>query len=114
MNTIFAGRSPFDISLPILRAHRGRLVIEVDGGQHDAEIDAARTAIIETEGYRVIRFWNHEVLGNAEGVWTIIEAALRQSEPLPLMRSGSGGVIDDVERFSRITPTPPSPIEGEG
>ncbi|NLS27525.1 hypothetical protein S2M10_25210 [Sphingomonas sp. S2M10] len=46
------------------------LVIEVDGGQHAeaAEYDAARTRFIEGEGYRVLRFWNHEVLGNTDGV----------------------------------------------
>ena len=46
------------------------LVIEVDGGQHAeaAEYDAARTRFVESEGYRVLRFWNHEVLGNTDGV----------------------------------------------
>lgn len=59
------------------------LVIEVDGGQHDAEIDQARTAIIEAEGYRVLRFWNHDVLGNADGVLTTIAAALPRPHPHP-------------------------------
>jgi very-short-patch-repair endonuclease len=47
-----------------------KLVIELDGGQHaDAcEQDAARTRAIQGQGYRVIRFWNTEVLENAEGV----------------------------------------------
>ncbi|HWH23181.1 MAG TPA: DUF559 domain-containing protein, partial [Allosphingosinicella sp.] len=40
-------------------SHRAMLVIEVDGGQHGGEVDAARTAVIEAEGYRVIRFWNN-------------------------------------------------------
>ena len=69
-------------------SHRAKLVIEVDGGQHGPAIDAARTAVIEGEGYRVIRFWNNDVLGNPDGVWTIIDAALRESQranPLPLM-----------------------------
>jgi very-short-patch-repair endonuclease len=48
-------------------SHRARLVIEVDGGQHSAESDESRTAVIEAEGYRVLRFWNNEVLGNPEG-----------------------------------------------
>ena len=48
--------------------HRARLVIEVDGGQHGDASDAARTRAIETQGYRVVRFWNNEVLGNIEGV----------------------------------------------
>ncbi|MGQ0559383.1 MAG: endonuclease domain-containing protein [Sphingosinicella sp.] len=45
-----------------------RLAIELDGGQHDAERDAARTNIIENYGYRVLRFWNNDVLANTEGV----------------------------------------------
>ncbi len=63
--------------------HRSKLVIEVDGGQHDAAADAARSAVIEAEGYRVLRFWNHEVLGNRDGVWTVIEAALHGHHPTP-------------------------------
>jgi very-short-patch-repair endonuclease len=52
--------------------HRCRLVIEIDGGQHNfpdrAAADAARTAFLESRGYRVLRFWNNEVLQNIEGV----------------------------------------------
>jgi very-short-patch-repair endonuclease len=44
------------------------LVVELDGGQHSEETDAARTRFLEAEGYRVIRFWNNEVLGNLDGV----------------------------------------------
>jgi very-short-patch-repair endonuclease len=44
------------------------LVIELDGGHHSPEADAPRTQVIETFGYRVIRFWNHDVLANTEGV----------------------------------------------
>ncbi|WP_116324456.1 endonuclease domain-containing protein [Cupriavidus taiwanensis] len=45
-----------------------KLAIEVDGGQHGAEVDAKRNAWFRREGYRVLRFWNHEVLGNTEAV----------------------------------------------
>ena len=46
------------------------LIVELDGGQHAIEIEAdqARTYWLETHGYRVIRFWNNEVLENLEGV----------------------------------------------
>src|SRR5262245_8649857 len=44
-----------------------RLVVELDGGQHAPELDASRTARLEALGYRVIRFWNNEVLGNVDG-----------------------------------------------
>ncbi|MYC08490.1 MAG: endonuclease domain-containing protein, partial [Chloroflexi bacterium] len=47
-----------------------RLVIEVDGGQHQqsASYDAARTAWLEREGFRVIRFWNNQVLQETDSV----------------------------------------------
>jgi very-short-patch-repair endonuclease len=46
------------------------LVIELDGGQHAdaAEKDAERTRYLESQGFRVVRFWNNDVLGNLEGV----------------------------------------------
>ena len=55
-----------------------RLVIEVDGGQHavDSDHDAARTQFIEAQGYRVIRFWNNDVLGNIDGIVAEIERVL--------------------------------------
>jgi len=57
-----------------------RLVIEVDGGQHaDCQrFDAARTAVIEKFGYRVMRFWNSDVLANTDGVVETIRNALRR------------------------------------
>ena len=64
-------------------SHRGKLVIEVDGGQHETEVDAPRSAIIESEGYRMIRFWNNEVLRNREGVHQAVAAALRDRHPTP-------------------------------
>lgn len=63
--------------------HRLKLVIEIDGGQHGGAADDARTAIINEEGYRIIRFWNHEVLGNPAGVWTAVNAALHRHHPTP-------------------------------
>jgi very-short-patch-repair endonuclease len=62
-------------------SHRTRLVIEVDGGQHSEEADAARTAAIEAEGYRVLRFWNNDVLGNAEGCASVLATALAARSP---------------------------------
>ncbi len=50
-----------------------RLAIEVDGGQHaDSAADMLRTRAIEAYGYRVIRFWNKDVLTNTDGVVTMI------------------------------------------
>ena len=48
------------------------MVIEIDGGQHSANAgrDTRRTAWLAERGYRVLRFWNNEVLDNPEGVRT--------------------------------------------
>ncbi len=58
-----------------------RLVIEVDGGQHATDKrDAARTAGLVARRYRVLRFWNNEVLGNIDGVLEVIAAELSRDE----------------------------------
>ena len=62
-------------------SHRAKLVVEVDGGQHSVEADAARTAMIEGEGYRVLRFWNNDVLGNPEGCARMLTDALAARSP---------------------------------
>jgi very-short-patch-repair endonuclease len=53
------------------------LVVEVDGGQHaESESDQIRDAFLVSEGYRVLRFWNSDVLGNIDGVLQTILASL--------------------------------------
>ena len=54
-----------------------RLAIECDGGQHSSEADADRTRIIEAHGYRVIRFWNNDILENTDGVTDTILNEIR-------------------------------------
>ena len=63
-----------------------KLVVELDGGQHGEKIeeDASRTRFIEAEGFRVIRFWNNDVLSNVEGVLqTVLEALPDRPTPSP-------------------------------
>jgi len=73
-------------------SHTLKLVIELDGGQHASTVarDAARTKFLESEGYRVLRFWNNDVLGNIDGVLEVIQSAVL------------------------ATPTPTPPHKGEG
>jgi len=66
-----------------------KLVVEVDGGQH-ADDGEARTHWLETRGYRVIRFWNNDVLANTERVLRKILDALRVGPP-PLPHPQGGG-----------------------
>jgi very-short-patch-repair endonuclease len=55
-----------------------RLIIELDGGQHaeTAETDAKRTAFFERRGYKVLRFWNNDVLTNIDGVLEVVAQEL--------------------------------------
>jgi very-short-patch-repair endonuclease len=55
-------------------APRYKLVIEVDGGQHldQKEYDADRTAFLESNGFRVKRFWNGEVMNKFEKVMSVV------------------------------------------
>ena len=59
-----------------------RLIVEVDGGQHDwnAGADRLRTEVLTASGYRVIRFWNNDVLSNTDGVLQQILHALAGRE----------------------------------
>jgi len=47
-----------------------KIIIELDGGQHSTHLsyDQNRTGYLNQRGFKVLRFWNHEVLGNLEGV----------------------------------------------
>ncbi len=57
-----------------------RLIVEVDGGQHSErhDADARRTEWLESQDFRVVRFWNNEVFGNIEGVIETIASALEE------------------------------------
>lgn len=72
--------------------HGARLIVEMDGGQHDRSSlrKAERSMFLQNEGYRILRFWNNEVLVNFDGVYKTLADAL-----------------------CRVTPSLPSPIKGE-
>ena len=56
------------------------IVVEADGGQHlESKRDEVRDRYLGEQGYRVLRFWNNDVLLNIEGVLTVIDEALRKS-----------------------------------
>ncbi len=64
-----------------------RLIVEVDGGQHGDDADAARDAWLAAQGYRVVRVWNNDVMENLEGVGAAISAAARDVAPLTPSRN---------------------------
>ena len=64
----------------------GRLVVELDGGQHavQAEADRRRSLFLEHRGYRVVRFWDNEVMEDIEAVLQRIAEILSDPHPVPL------------------------------
>ncbi|MBI2235322.1 MAG: aminotransferase class V-fold PLP-dependent enzyme, partial [Micavibrio aeruginosavorus] len=95
------------------------LIVEVDGGQHaDNAKDTERTAFLESKGYKVIRFWNNEVLGNIEGV---VETIMREIETLPplspLPQAGGGRIQTSplpIQQGQEGIQTSPPPMYGRG
>jgi very-short-patch-repair endonuclease len=73
-----------------------KLIIEVDGGQHNEDKhlqdDAVRSGWLTNQGFKVIRFWNNEILTNLDGVILSMIEVIREISP---------------------SPSPSSPIEGE-
>jgi very-short-patch-repair endonuclease len=61
-----------------------KLVVEVDGSQHlESQHDITRDAVLIAHGYRVLRFWNHDVLDRTQSVLEAIWSALREERPHP-------------------------------
>ena len=62
--------------------HECRLVLELDGSQHLAQLeyDDIRTCFLQAQGIRVLRFWNNEILSNIEGV---LQQIYTEAFPLP-------------------------------
>ena len=74
-----------------------KLVVEVDGGQHaEASRDAVRDEWLRQHGFKTVRYWNSDVLGNAEGVLTDLLAHL-SGDPSP----GSGLAAADLSHKGR-------------
>ena len=88
-----------------------KLVIEIDGGQHNGSAhDVARDQVLESAGFRVMRFWNNQCLNEIEPVVEAIWLALEEPHPHPnppLEREGA-----NVRSTHRPHPNPP--LEGEG
>ncbi len=68
-----------------------RLIVEADGGQHaESPYDARRDAWLASQGWRVIRFWNHHILNDTETVLTAVFDALSAPLPNPSPTRGEG------------------------
>jgi len=75
-----------------------RLVVEVDGNQHGFDqalaYDAKRTGYLEAQGFRILRFGNHEVIREIDVVLDTIHAALVPSTPTPNPSPQGGGELE--------------------
>ncbi len=76
----FKRQVPIDSYIVDFVCLRERLIVEADGGQHGAEADGVRDRYLRAQGFRILRFWNNDILGNEDGVTVSILAAL---SPLP-------------------------------
>ena len=88
--------------------HATRIVVEVDGGQHGAAsaADEARTKVLEANGYRVLRYWNNDVLTNIDGVLEdILNTITTTPTPNPSPRGG-GEHTESVGRVRRAQRNP--------
>ena len=75
----FRRQVPIDRFIADFVCFEARLIIKVDGGQHAGSLqDRWRDRWFAANGFRVVRFWNNEVLSNLEGVLTVLSAELEQ------------------------------------
>jgi len=91
----FRRQVPIKDFIAVFVCHAAKLVIELDGGQHfsdDAErADASRSAIIEAQGFKVLRFSNLDVMKDRTGVLEAIANAVLGASPSPPSPASGGG-----------------------
>ena len=77
LNYRFRRQHPIGVFVADFACIGKKLIIEVDGGQHaNNPADAVRTKILQQQGWKILRFWNNDVLSNSEGVMLMVENAL--------------------------------------
>jgi len=116
----FKRQEPLGVYVVDFVCYEARLIIELDGGHHanQQEADAERTLWLESSGFRVIRFWNNDVLSNIAEVMQEIEREI--TAPLPLSsalsreRRASSESILSSGHCSPSSSKSPSPSTGEG
>jgi len=88
----FRRQVPIDGFIVDFVCYSARLIVEVDGGQHNIQpglrADAACDQYLSGQNFRVLRFWNNDVLGNSDGVAEVIAGAIGLSTPTPSPQGG--------------------------
>ena len=98
----FRRQPPIGPYRPDFVCHEAKLIVEADGCQHGEARDGQRDTWLKAEGFRILRFWNNDILTNEEGVLTTILSALKASaaassrdgrtpSPQPLPHQGGRG-----------------------
>ena len=89
-NHHFRRQAPFQNYILDFICYRAKLVIEIDGGQHNRkdhkQKDDVRDKVLRSEGFAVLRFWNNEIDQNIEGVMARIMEHLAQKPPPDAVR----------------------------
>jgi very-short-patch-repair endonuclease len=99
----FRRQVPIDHFIVDFACYSARLVIEVDGGQHNMadgrRTDAARDEYLRRHDFKLLRFWNNDVVGNIDGVAWEIRFALGLDTPPPTPpRKGEGSRTQSFKR----------------
>ena len=77
LGVTFRRQHPIGAAIVDFACVEARLVIEIDGGQHGGAADAERDEALRAAGWRVLRYWNSEVMENLDGVLAEITRALK-------------------------------------
>jgi very-short-patch-repair endonuclease len=92
----FRRQAPLDGYILDFLCFTQRLIVEIDGGQHNVDAHARRDAKRDDHftgrGFQILRFWNNEVDHNLEGVLTVIDEALRNPSPKGRVAAEGGRV----------------------
>jgi very-short-patch-repair endonuclease len=78
----FRRQEPIDRYIVDFICFEARLIIEVDGGQHfESATDKTRDTYLESQGFRILRLWNTDILANRDGAYQTILTALARCAP---------------------------------
>ena len=94
----FKRQLPIDSFIVDFACLRERLIVEADGGQHEAKSDARRDAYLTAQGFKILRFWNNDIFSNEDGVIERILVALESPLPNPSPAKGRGASVRAAAR----------------
>jgi very-short-patch-repair endonuclease len=84
-NCKFRRQAPIGIYVVDFVCFERKVIIELDGSQHAEReaIDAERTKWLKSQGFRILRFWNHEIFEDTDWVLEMIAESLQSATPHP-------------------------------